>query len=286
LLCSQHKKYTDRAVIDSGLGGLEEEVANDIKASFPCAVEYGVKTEDLKEIRYGISNRQGPLYLFLRNPRTTGGRFIEGTKRAYILTHDEWIANARLTCNVMFIGTYLHDSAVILLHSNAGTFGSWCRNVLIHETLHSVSLYSRIWNTFPGIIARHRALIEGINECLTGYVLFKRRPACYGVWKLNNQGNCRIAYRETTRLFCSLAQIIGITPIANFYLSTDTGFSAPWNRFVESIRSVGFSQFRYALSESTAFREPLFRDECVKSIADFSKIYNSQAKSLDFSRIP
>jgi hypothetical protein len=129
-------------------------------------------------------------------------------------------------------------------------------------------------------------LIEGITECLTGYVLFKKRPECYATWKLNSQGNCRIAYRETTRLFCSLAQIIGITPIASFYLSTETSFNAPWNRFVESIRSVGSNRFSYALSESTAFREHLFREESVKSIADFNKIYDSQAKSLDFSRIP
>jgi hypothetical protein len=285
LLCSQHKEYVDRTIAGTGLGDLEEEAINDIRISLRCAVEHGVRTEDLTGIRYGISN-QDALSLFLRNPRTTGGRFIEGTKRAYVLNHDEWIANPRLTGNAASLGTYLYDPAVILLHSNAGTFGTWCRNVLIHETLHSVSLYSRICNTFPDIIAKHRALIEGLNECLTGYVLCKQRPECYGVWKLDSQGNCRIAYRETTRLFCSLAQIIGINPIARFYFSTETSFNAPWNRFVESVRSIGSNQFSYALSESTAFREPLFRDECVKSIAGFRKIYDSQAKSLDFSRIP
>jgi hypothetical protein len=267
------------------LGELEEESINDIRTSLRCIAEYGVRTEDLTEIRYRISN-QDALFLFLRNPRTTGGRFIEGIKRAYVLNHDEWIANTKLAGNAAALGRYLYEPAVILLHSNAGTFGSWCRNVLIHETLHSVSLYSRIWNIFPDIIARHRALIEGINECLTGYVLFKKRPECYSIWKLNSQENCRIAYRETTRLFCSLAQIIGINPITNFYLSTETDFNASWNRFVESVRSVGSNRFSYALSESTAFREPLFRDECVKSIADFRKIYDSQARSLDFSRIP
>jgi hypothetical protein len=285
LLCSQHKEYIGRAITDSGLRDLEEEVINDIKTSFPCAAEYGVRTEDLTEIRYRISNLDA-LSLFLRNPRTTGGRFIEGTKRAYILNHDEWIANARLTVNAAALGRYLYAPAVILLHFNAGTFGSWCRNVLTHETLHSVSLYSRIWNIFPDIIAKHRALIEGITECLTGYVLFKKRPECYDIWKLGSQENCRIAYRETTRLFCSLAQIIGINPMASFYLSTETSFNSPWNRFVESIRSVGSNQFGYTLSESIAFREPLFREECVKSIVNFKKIYDSKARSLDFSRIP
>ena len=285
MLCSQHKEYTDRAIADSGLGDLGEEVINDIRTAFSCAVEYGVRTEDLTETRYRISN-QDALFLFLRNPRTTGGRFIEGARRAYALNHDEWLANARLTANPAFLGTYVYDPAVILLHSNAGTCGSWCRNVLTHETLHSVSLYSRIWNIFPNIIARHRPLIEGITECLAGYVLFKKRPECYGTWKLNSQGNCQIAYRETTRLFCSLAQITGINPMASFYLSCETSFSIPWNQFLESVRSIGSNRFNYAFSESTAFREHLFIEQCVKSIADFKKIYDSQAKSLDFSRIP
>lgn len=285
MLCSQHKEYTDRAIADSGPEDLGEEALNDIKSAFPCAVEYGVGTEDLTEIRYRLSN-QDALSLFLKNPRTTGGRFIEGTKRVYVLNHEEWLANLRLTANREFIGAYVYPPAVILLHSNGGTCGSWCRNVLTHETLHSVSLYSRICNIFPSIIARHRPLIEGITECLTGYVLFKKRPECYDILKLNSQENCRIAYREWTRLFCSLAQTIGINPLASFYLSCATNLSTPWNQFLQSVRSISSSRFNYALSESTAFRERLFVEQCVKSIADFKKIYDSQAKSLDFTRIP
>jgi hypothetical protein len=83
-----------------------------------------------------------------------------------------------------------------------------------------------------------------------------------------------------------LAQITGINPMASFYLSCETSFSIPWNQFLESVRSIGSNRFNYAFSESTAFREHLFIEQCVKSIADFKKIYDSQAKSLDFSRIP
>ncbi len=106
---------------------------------------------------------------------------------------------------------------------------------------------------------------------------------CLFSWKIGGQGNCQIAYREITKLFCSLAQFIGINPIASLYLSTETSFNIPWNRFIASIRS-SYNQFSYALSESTAFREPLFREECVKSVASFKRIYDSQIKSLDFSR--
>lgn len=280
--CSLSEKYLGRATTDSGLENLEREALNDIRTLFQRPIEYGVRTEDLNDIRYRISN-QDPLFLFLRNPLTGGGRFIEGTKRVYILNHAEWIANPRLTETPAYIGRYLYGPAVILLHHS---LDSWCRNVLIHETLHSVSLYSRIWDSFPDIVMRHDALIEGINECLTGYVLLKKRPECYSVWKLDSPGNCRIGYRGRTRLFCSLAQIIGISPMVSFYLSSETSFNSPWNQFIESIRSIGPNQFSYALNESTVFRESDFREECVRSFPGFKKIYDSLAKSLDFSRIP
>jgi hypothetical protein len=284
LHCSLSEKYLGRATTNSGLEDLEREALNDIGTLFQRPIEYGVRTEDLSDIHYRISN-QDPLFLFLRNPRTGGGRFIEGSKRVYILNHVEWIANPRLTHTPASLGRYLYGPAVILLHSNDNRSESWCRNVLIHETLHSVSLYSRIWNNFPDIISKHRALIEGINECLTGYVLLKKHPECYGVWKLDSPENCRIAYRERTRLFCSLAQIIGISPMVSFYLSSETSFNSPWNQFIESIRSIGSNRFSYTLNESTAFRESDFRETCVRSFPDFKKTYDSLAKSLDFSRI-
>jgi hypothetical protein len=267
------------------LDGLENEVFCAIQASFRTAPKYGVPTSELSDIRYRISNEDAT-GLFLRNPRTGGGRFIEGEKRVYVLSHAEWIANTRLTDTPMNIGRYLYEPAVILLHGNGSIPVSWCRNTLIHETFHSISLYSRIWNIFPGILSRHLSLIEGITECLTGYVLFKRHPDCYAIWKSNARGKCAVAYRESTRLFCSLSQLIGIDPIANLYLSLEREFSAPWNRFIESVHSASFNSFNYALNEGVAFREPLFREQCVKSITGFKKIYDSESKSLDFSQIP
>jgi len=282
--CPQSDRYVGQAQIAGGLECLEREALGAIQASFRCAVEYGVPLSELSDIRYRISNQEAT-FLFLRNPRTSGGRFIEGSKRIYILSHAEWIANQKLTDKPTIIGRYFYAPAVILLHSNGSSSISWCRNVLIHETLHSVSLYSRIWSNPPDILSKHLALIEGITECLTGYVLLKRYPDCYDVWKSNIRGKCRVAYREITKLFCSLAQVIGIDPIANLYLSLEKGFNVPWTQFVDSVHSVGFRRFEHILDERTAFREPLFKEECVRSISGFEKIYDSDAKSLDFSQI-
>lgn len=282
--CSETFQYTARAAAPEGLGALAEEALGDIQNSFQCAVEYGIPTSQLANIRYEISNRD-PMVLFLRNPLTSGGRFIEYAKRVYVLNHAEWMANPRFTRDPKYVGQYVYEPAVILLHSIGGTPVLWCRNVLTHETLHSTSLYSRIFSIFLGIVPKHNALIEGITECLNVYVLLKKHTNCYNMVKSSIQGNCQIAYKESTKLFCSLAQLIGIDPIANFYFSFGQEFRAPWDQFINSIHSAGFSRFNYVLDEQTAFREHLFREECVKSITGFRKIYDSDTKALNFSQI-
>ena len=283
--CPQSDRYIEIAGSVEGLEGIVKEAFDDIHASFRCRVDYGVPASELSASRYRFSNPD-VTRLFIRNLRTGIGRFIEGTKRVYILNNDEWMATQRLTMGPQYAGIYCYPPAVILLHSNGNAPNSWCRNVLIHETLHSVSLYSRIWDNPSGIIARHKMLIEGITECLAGYVLLKKHLDCYDAWKLSVQGKCAIGYRQTTRLFCSLAQVIGIDPLANFYLSLEKEFAAPWKKLSESIHSAGYTKFKYVLDDHTAFRENLLRDECVQFINDFKKIYDSDALSLDFSKIP
>jgi hypothetical protein len=286
LNCPQRNNYISCASRTGGLEALAREAFEDIRTSFQCRVEYGVPDTLLGDVRYRLSNTADPSLLLLRNPRTGIGRFIDGTKRVYVLNHDEWIANQRLTKGPTFIGQYIYEPCVVLLHSFDSSPISWCRNVLVHETLHSVSIYSRIWDNPQGIIARHRTLIEGITECLTGYVLLKKRPDCYASWKSSVQGKCVIAYRDSTKLFCSLAQKIGISPIASFYLSLANNFRGPWGQLVQGIHEAGFATFTFAMDETTAYRESQFREVCVKEIPGFKKIYDSLAKALDFSQIP
>jgi hypothetical protein len=285
LNCPHSDQYINSAGTAEGLEDILKEAFEDIQTSFRCRVDYGVPASELSDSRYRFSNPD-VTRLFIRNPRTGIGRFIEGTKRAYILNNDEWMATQKLTMGPQYAGVYCYPPAVILLHSNGNAPNSWCKNVLIHETLHSVSLYSRIWDNPSGIIARHKMLIEGITECLAGYVLLKKHLDCYDVWKLSAQGNCAIGYRPSTKLFCSLAQVIGIDPLADFYLSWEREFNAPWNKLLEAIHSIGYTKFKYTLDDHTAFRENLLRDECVKFINGFKKIYDSDARALDFSQIP
>lgn len=284
--CPNTLQYIRQAATSGGLDIVADEALNDIRSSFHSTVDYGISTNQLTSIRYNFENlRQDPMTLFLRNPLTGGGRFIEDAKRVYVLNHAEWMANTKFTKGPTFLGQYIYDLGAILLHSNGGTPVLWCRNVIVHETLHSTSLYSRIWSTFQDIIPKHLALIEGITECLNMYVLLKKHPTCYNMAKASIQGNCQVAYKESTRLFCSLAQVLGIDPFANFYFSMGQTFSGPWGQFINSIHSAGFNEFNYALSEQTVFREHSFREECIRSIKGFKRIYDSEDRSLDFSKI-
>lgn len=282
--CPRNSQYTSRAGTAEGLDSVEKEALDDIQATFQCGVEYGIPTSELNDARYRFTV-QDAARLLIKNPRTGVGRYIDGTKRIYILNDDEWLANRVLTIGPTYLGAYTFNAATVLVHSSTYLPVSWCKNILVHETLHSVSLYSRIWNNPEGIIPKHLMLNEGMTECLTGYVLFKRHLDCYNVWKSCVQGKCGIAYRQTTHLFCSLAQLIGIKPIADFYLSVAREFNNPWNQFIVAIHSAGFTKFNFPMDERKAFRETLFRDECVKNIAGFKKIYDSAARSLDFSQV-
>jgi len=282
--CPRRDTYISLPTTSDRLEDLANEALEGIRDTFQRETEYGVATNALADTRYRLSSMH-PDLLFLKNPRTRSGRFIEGSKRVYLLSHEEWLANGKLTGGPNCLGRYLYGPAVILLHDKTETPFSWCRNVLTHETLHSVSLYSRIWSSSTNLVQKHEALIEGITECLLGYILLKQHPDCYESWKSNDPDMCTIAYRERVRLFCSLAQKIGITPLVDFYLSAEGSFTGHWNRFIQSIRLLGYAKFKYELNEQSAFREPFFREVCMRSVEGFKKIYDSFPKSLDFSRI-
>jgi hypothetical protein len=280
--CSLSDAYLVKANSDSGLTELEMEALDDIQSTFGRQTPYGIPTSELPNVRYAISNVDVSA-LLLRSNKTP--RYIQAPKRVYVLTDYDWKLNSRLAKGPGRRGLYWHEAAVILLHENGDSNSSWCRKTLIHETLHSVSLYSRIFATFQEIVMKHRFLLEGINEFFTGYVLFKRHPDCFENWKNNQVSRCAISYRDSVRLFSSLCQLVGIISLADFYFSQQTSFSSPWNGFVQATRTAGFRSFNYVLDERTAFRESDFIEVCVRSVPGFKEIYESDMKCFDFSKL-
>ena len=73
--------------------------------------------------------------------------------------------------------------------------------------------------------------------------------------------------------------------LGKFLLGARKRIQITMETFLDEIHSVGFNKFSFPIDEQKAFREPAFRDECVKNIDGFKKIYDTESRALDFSRI-
>ena len=284
--CARSENYV-RDGSREHLESLQDESLRDIHNSFGITPIFGIPTCELFDIRYRLFNR-APQSIILVNilPHRARSRLLlTGDRRVWEIGHLSWILreNEHITGPSTNRGIYLYMPAIILLHD-----GIWCRQVMIHETLHSTSLFSRIYNQYDKRWWRgQRNLREGTTECLTGYVLVKKHPDCYEGWKSNKFDRCSIAgYSENTKIWCSLCQMIGIRHLAAFYLSTDDNLGEPWNIFTQSIRDMGWDNFNYPLDINRSFSEPLFREMCVNTIPGFRETYDSLTDSLNFYKIP
>jgi len=277
-------KCIQKASSSTGLAQLESEVLQDIQATFNISPTYAVPTQNLSLTRYHIE-LENPQALFLRNPLKRTGRFLNAHQRVFVVNDIEWRANSHLTGHPLWRGCQNPRLAVILLHENGDNKNSWCRKTLIHEILHSVSLYSRIWDRFPTIMRLRKFFREGITECLAGYILFKRHKDCYKGWKTNELYRCSISYKQHVRLWCSFCQCVGVKDLAQFYLSTLQDPVQAWNQLVQAIHTAGFTDFKYQLNPAAPFNEGELRQICINSFPDFKEIYESLTKSLDFARI-
>lgn len=277
-------KYIQKASSSTGLAQHESEILQDIQATFNISPIYGIPNQNLFLIRYNIES-ENPQALFLRNPRTSGGRFLSPHQRIFVVNNIEWKANPHITGHPDWRACSQNRLAAILLHENGDNKNSWCRKTLIHEILHSVSLYTKIWDRFPSTMRLHRFFNEGITECLTGYILFKRHKACYEGWHSNQLSRCSISYKQHVRLWCSFCQCVGVKDLAQFYLSTLQDPVQAWNQLAQAIHADGFTDFKYQLNPVAPFNEGELRQICINSFPDFKEIYESLTKSLDFARI-
>ncbi len=284
--CAMSDEYIGKASNNSGLSQLEKEVLHDIQATFNISPTYGIPPESIFAVRYNYETKtQNSQALFLRDPLTQSGRFLEAPQRIFVVSDPEWRASRHLNTNIGWRGCYGYNIAAILLHENGDNKNSWCRTTLTHEILHAVSSYSRIWDMFPNLMRLHRFFIEGITECLTGYLLLNNHKECYEKWKSNKLFRCTISYEQHVRTWCAFCQCVGIEDLAKFYLSTHEDPVKNWQQLVRSVHAKGLKKFNYQINPSRAFREPQFRQICINSFPDFMANYLSLSKSLDFSCI-
>lgn len=282
--CSVSDNYVGKAVDNIGLSGLEAEALQDIQSALHLPATYGIPTEEILSVRQRIETLDQDA-LFVKDPLTRGGFFLDAPKRVFVLDDFKWRANQSLTRSPVTCGQYLYEPAVILLHENGDNRNSWCRHTLIHEVLHSVSIYSRIHDRFSEVIPLHEPLIEGITECLVGYILLKTHPECYQGWIKGQFSRCSVCYRERVRLWCSLCQGVGVNSTTKFFLSQQADINAAWNDFVHTIQAMDHKSFNYQLEVNKAFKEPVFKQVCADSIPGFTKVYESLTRCLDFSQV-
>ena len=134
------------------------------------------------------------------------------------------------------------------------------------------------WNT-------QRPLREGITETLTGYLLNRKYPDCYGNWRYSIFDECSVAEIMSVKLWCSLVQCIGISDLAEFYLSEESNIVGPWNRLVDSVQNLGFDDFAPRLDGNTTFNETDFNQMCIDTIPEYRDIFESPDHSLNFNNI-
>jgi len=162
--------------------------------------------------------------------------------------------------------------------------GKWCWKTLVHEALHSLSVFNVRIDLHQLLFLR-----EGITEFLTGYVLFKRYTECYNAWRKKTYPECRIAdYERYVRLWCAFCSFININAVAKIYFwKSQSEWQTSYNEFLGAIHHAGYSNFRDIFTlEPTISMEEAFIQECMDNFGlPFRNIYESRIRGLDFSRI-
>jgi len=178
-------------------------------------------------------------------------------------------------------GDYHPDSGRIFLKQE-----SWCRTCLIHETLHSVSIFAAnipIGNRYP-------FLREGLTELLTGYVIWRQHPTCYESWKVGRHLQwCAMSndYRNMARIWYTFCRFVHLNTVKRLFFAIDKrNWSRIWNRFLDEINENGF-RFRNPLRGNFARLQDRFLSECIRSFGrlDVERIYEPESNNFDFNAL-
>jgi len=162
--------------------------------------------------------------------------------------------------------------------------GRWCRKTLIHESLHSLSVFNVRTDLHP-----FRFLREGITEFLAGFILFKRYNECYNAWRQKTYPECRIAdYERYVRLWCAFCNFVNIKAVAGIYFwKPQSDWQTSYNEFLDAIHQAGYANFRDVFAaEPSISLEDAFTQECMDNLGlPFKNIYESRIRGLDFSTV-
>jgi len=162
--------------------------------------------------------------------------------------------------------------------------GKWCRKTLIHEALHSLSVFNVRTDLHQFLFLR-----EGITEFLTGFLLFKRYIQCYNAWRQKTYPECRIAdYERYVRLWSAFCNFVNIKAVAGIYFwKPRSDWQTAYNEFLTEIHHAGYANFRDIFTlEPVISLEQAFIQECMDNFGpSFRDIYESRIRGLDLSKV-
>jgi len=105
-------------------------------------------------------------------------------------------------------GLTLYSHGKILLNRER-----WCVETLLHEVLHSVSVFGqRLDLLFP-----YERFIEGLTECYTQFLLARSYSRVHGRCLLTQDTYCTLTYPYETIIWCAIADVIGYQKLNRIY---------------------------------------------------------------------
>ena len=151
--------------------------------------------------------------------------------------------------------------------------GQWCFSNLVHEALHSRSVFSKR-DPFPTNL---EFVSDGLTELLVGLVLKKKIPPCYKKWQIAN--SCfLLPYAKFVRPWYYLTLRVDFKPIISLYF--DVGEKTPLEKLGELLRDLLDSKFEnvflnYDPNEKGFFDR--FKDQLGRVLGeDFASFLGSQ----------
>jgi hypothetical protein len=182
-----------------------------------------------------------------------------------------------------FRGIYQPESGRIFLKE-----GSWCRHCLIHETLHSVSVFVVPQNRHVG--DRYIFLREGLTEFLTGYVLWRKYTNCYNAWKGKMHPDwCALFsdYEEMARIWYTFCRFVPFEKVKKlFFGNSTTNWSRLWNEFLREINTLGYS-FNDPMGGGPLRFQDRFLNECKTAFgrAAVERIHEMESSDFEYDKL-
>ena len=160
---------------------------------------------------------------------------------------------------------------------------SWCRKTMIHESLHSVSIFNDPRNRDKYEMTRLFA--EGATEFLTGLLLFRKHKNCHENWRLRRFPQwCSASYPRQTKTFLAFCGCANVQSLLDLYFGTHTNdLLVGWSEFIRAIRRDTGKRFKDVFKEGERIGLMMaFKNECERQ---FGKKFRKLQKLLDYSKV-